>query len=107
MNDERQCQRRTIDDGGCRQVAISHLDDSDDLKMIKVDRQTDDNFRGNRKCSLKSPDLDFPGEKNLNQNKKIYLTFIQIFESFLKIEKTQIFAFLEKTLIHFLTQTKK
>ena len=71
MNDERQCQRRTIDDGGCRLVAISHLDDSDDLKMIKVDRQTDDNFTGNRKCSLKSPDLDFPGEKNLNQNKKI------------------------------------
>ena len=27
-----------------------------------------------------------------------------MFESFLKVEKTQIFAFLEKTLIHFITQ---
>ena len=70
MNDERQCQRRTIDDGGCRLVAISHLDESDDLKMIKVDRQTDDNFTGNRKCSLKSPDLDFPGEKKLKSKQK-------------------------------------
>ena len=41
MNDERKCERRTIDDGGCRLVAIGHLDDSDDLKMLKVDRQTD------------------------------------------------------------------
>ena len=31
MNDERQCERRTIDDGGCRLVAIGHLGDSGDL----------------------------------------------------------------------------
>lgn len=36
---------------------------------------------------------------------KFYLTFTQIFESFLKVEKTQ--PFLEKTLINFPTQTKK
>ena len=30
ITDERQCERRTIDDGGYKQVAIGHLDDSDD-----------------------------------------------------------------------------
>ena len=40
MNDERQCKRRTIDNDGCRLVAIGHLDDSDDLQILKVDRQT-------------------------------------------------------------------
>ena len=98
MNNERQCERRTIDDGGCRLVAISHLDDSDDQKMLKVDRQTDTSLTGKRKRSLESSGLDFP-RKNLSKNKK-YLTFTQIF-------KSHIFTFLEKTLIHFLTQTKK
>ena len=76
-------------------MAIGHLDDSYDLKMLKVDRQTDDSLTGNRKRSLESSGLDFPREKSLSRNKK-YLTFTEIFESFLKVGKTQIFAFLEK-----------
>ena len=31
MNDERLCEQRTIDDDGCRLVAIGHLGDSCDL----------------------------------------------------------------------------
>ena len=31
MNDERLCEQRTIDDDGCRLVAIGHLGDSGDL----------------------------------------------------------------------------
>ena len=64
---ERQCKRRTIDDGGYRQVAIGHLDDSYDLKMLKVDGQTDDSLTGNRKRSLESSGMDF---LKLSQNKK-------------------------------------
>ena len=63
MNNKRQCERRTINDGGCILVAIGHLDDSDDLKMLKVDRQTDDSLIGNRKRSLESSDLDFSRKK--------------------------------------------
>ena len=63
MIDERQCERRIINDGGCILVAIGHLDDSDDLNMLKVDRQTDDSLTGNRKRSLESSGLDFPGKK--------------------------------------------
>ena len=33
MNDERQCERRTIDDDGCRLVAIGHLGDSSNLHV--------------------------------------------------------------------------
>ena len=40
MNNERRCERRTIDDDGCRLVAKGHLGDSGDLYMLKVDRQT-------------------------------------------------------------------
>ena len=39
MNDERQWERRTIDDGGCRVLVIGHPDDSDDLSIVlKLDR---------------------------------------------------------------------
>ena len=31
MNDERQCERRSIDTDGCRLVTIGHLGDSGDL----------------------------------------------------------------------------
>ena len=73
MNNERQCERRTIDDGGCRLMAIGHLDDSDDQKMLKVDRQTDrqtdNSLTGKRKRSLESSGLDFPGKKFKSKQK--------------------------------------
>ena len=69
MNKERQCERRTIDDGGCRLVAIIHLDDSDHQKMLKVDRQTDTSLTGKRKRSLESSGLDFPGKKLKSKQK--------------------------------------
>ena len=62
-NDERQCKRRTIDDDRCKLVVIGHLGDSGDLKILKVDRQTDDSLTGNRKSSLKSAGLDFSKKK--------------------------------------------
>ena len=71
---------------------------TDDLKMLKVDRQTDDSLTGNRNVHL-NPQAWIFRDKNLSQNKN-YLTFTQIFESFLKVEKTRIFAF-ENTLIYF------
>ena len=63
MDDERQCESRIINDDGCILVAIGHLDDSDELKMLKVYRQTVDSLTGNRKSSLESSGLDFPGKK--------------------------------------------
>ena len=62
-NDVRQCKRRTINDDRCKLVVIGHLGDSDDLKILKVDRQTDDSLTGNRKSSLKSAGQDFSKKK--------------------------------------------
>ena len=52
-------------------MVIGHLDDSYDLKMLKVDRQTEDSLTGNRKRSLESSGMDFPGEK-LKSKQKIF-----------------------------------
>ena len=87
MNDEWQCERKTIDDDGCNRSS-GWLRWPINVKSGQTDwRQVIENVH------LKSPSLS---SNSLSLCPNIWL-FTQIFESFLKVEKSRIFAFLEKT----------